>query len=145
MKKYCKLVNVVIFVVYLGFWAYLLFLAEMLGREWAAGSYSYNLIPFREIKRFLKYDHQLGLYAVFMNLGGNILGFIPFGYFLPKLFVEDAGVFSIGTATAFFSLAIETMQLVLNVGSFDVDDILLNTIGGVLGALLFVIIKKVRK
>ena len=39
------------------------------------------------------------------------------------------------------SLAIELIQLVSKVGSFDVDDLMLNTLGGVLGYLTFVLQK----
>jgi len=40
-----------------------------------------------------------------------------------------------------FSLLVETIQLVSKVGSFDVDDLLLNTIGGAIGYLNFYCIK----
>ena len=43
-----------------------------------------------------------------------------------------------------FSLLVETIQLVSKVGSFDVDDLLLNTTGGILGFLLYKIVQKVR-
>ena len=43
--------------------------------------YHYNLELFKEIKRFIKYRHQLGTFAVFSNLIGNILIFMPVGYF----------------------------------------------------------------
>ena len=35
------------------------------------------------------------------------------------------------------SLLAETMQLILRVGCFDVDDLLLNTVGGCMGYLVF--------
>ena len=44
--------------------------------------YHYNLVLFREIKRFILYRNQLGTFAVFSNLFGNILIFMPYGYFL---------------------------------------------------------------
>ena len=43
------------------------------------------------------------------------------------------------------SLGVETIQLFTRVGSFDVDDILLNTIGGVLGYILFVVCSRIRR
>ena len=43
--------------------------------------YHYNLELFKEIKRFIQYRHQLGTFAVFSNLFGNILIFMPVGYF----------------------------------------------------------------
>ena len=44
-----------------------------------------------------------------------------------------------------FSLCVETIQLVWKVGSFDVDDLILNTLGGVIGYLLFWICNKIRR
>jgi len=40
---------------------------------------------------------------------------------------------------------VETIQLVWKVGSFDVDDLILNTLGGVIGYLLFWICNKIRR
>ena len=39
---------------------------------------------------------------------------------------------------------VQTIQLVFKVGSFDVDDLFLNTIGGILGFLLYKIVQKIR-
>ena len=51
--------------------------------------------------------------------------------------------------TAFYGLGIsfcvETFQLITKVGSFDVDDLLLNTVGGILGYIIFVICNTVRR
>ena len=44
----------------------------------------------------------------------------------------------------FLSFCIEITQLVFKVGSFDVDDLLLNTIGGILGFLSYKIVQEVR-
>ena len=43
------------------------------------------------------------------------------------------------------SLCVEIIQLFTRVGSFDVDDILLNTIGGVLGYIIFLICNGIRR
>ena len=43
------------------------------------------------------------------------------------------------------SLGVEVMQLITRVGSFDVDDIFLNTLGGVLGYIIFVICNAIRR
>ena len=44
--------------------------------------YRYNLELFKEIRRFIVYREQLGAFAVFSNLFGNILIFVPFGFFI---------------------------------------------------------------
>ena len=87
--------------------------------------YHYNLVLFKEIKRFIQYRHQLGTFAVFSNLFGNILIFMPVGYFSAM-----AGKRRSFFKTLFWSfcltLCVELMQLITKVGCFDVDDILLN-------------------
>lgn len=125
------------FVLYLGLLIYFLLFAEMFGRDMADRGYSYNLEPFREIVRFVRYSHKLGVTAVVLNLAGNIAVFIPFGIFVPVLFKPDMRLWQIVFTTMAASLIIEILQLVLRVGSFDVDDILLNTFGGLMGACIY--------
>ena len=117
----------------------------MLGRTSVHRDYSYNLVLFKEINRFIKYRKILGEAAVWLNLFGNVAAFIPFGGFVPIVIKKEAGLWQIIFITAVFSLIIECVQLVLRVGSFDVDDILLNTIGGFIGAVIFFVYRKLSK
>ena len=64
---------------------YFLFFAEGYGRSVEGRMYAYNLQPFREIKRFWVHREMLGTFAVFCNLAGNVIGFIPFGMILPVI------------------------------------------------------------
>ena len=66
----------ILFILYIIFLVYFLFLSDWYGREGVMDEYHYNLVLFKEIKRFIKYRHQLGTFAVFSNLFGNILIFI---------------------------------------------------------------------
>lgn len=125
------------FALYLGLLIYFLLFAEMFDRDMTDRRYSYNLEPFREIVRFVRYRHKLGMTAVVLNLAGNIAVFIPFGIFIPVLFKPDMRLWQIVFSTMAASLAIEIIQLVFRVGSFDVDDILLNTFGGLIGACIY--------
>lgn len=52
-----------------------------MGRTYSERAYHYNLIPFHEIMRFIKYRHVLGWQAVALNIWGNIIAFMPFGSF----------------------------------------------------------------
>mgnify|MGYP002420959284 CR=1 FL=1 len=105
--------------------------------------YHYNLVLFKEIKRFIQYRHQLGTFAVFSNLFGNILIFMPVGYFSAM-----AGKRRSFFKTLFWSFCltfcVELMQLITKVGCFDVDDIFLNTIGGMLGYLVYALVQRKR-
>ena len=133
------------FLLYLGGLAYLMFFADLWGRTVLAEGYSYNLVPFCEIRRYLLYWHKIGLFRVFLNLGGNILGFMPFGFCIPLLFRYHRTVPVILLCSFLFSLSIELIQLVTRVGSCDVDDILLNTLGGLLGYWLFLFLRDIRR
>ena len=121
----------VLFVLYIFFLVYFLFLAEWYGRTGMAEEYRYNLELFKEIRRFITYREQLGMFAVFANLFGNILIFVPYGFFISMAAVRR-GFFKTLFYSFGLSLCVEVVQLFTRVGSFDVDDILLNTIGGVL-------------
>ena len=76
----------------------------------------------------------------------NILLFVPLGYMLPCIFkkLQKAlrGVVLIGF---FCSLLIETVQLITHLGWFDLDDLLNNTIGCVLGVTFYRVFLKERK
>lgn len=98
-----------------------------------------NLIPFETILMYLNGKPSL-IIAIF-NLVGNIALFIPLGIFASLLFRKTAWR-HILIGSALFSFVLETLQLILQVGSFDVDDILLNTLGVMLGYALFAAIKK---
>lgn len=71
-----------------------------------------------------------------VNVVGNILVFLPYGMFLPRIFTRCQNALLMTLLTFEFSFAIEIVQLICRVGSFDVDDLLLNTIGGMCGYFL---------
>ena len=144
-KRMIRIAGFVLFVCYLLALTYFLFFAESYGRAIQDRQYSYNLTPFKEIKRFWTYRESLGLMAVFLNLVGNVLAFVPFGAILPVLNSRTRGFFRIGVMTFEFSLLVETIQLISKVGSFDVDDLLLNTLGGLLGYVAFAVCNHMRR
>jgi glycopeptide antibiotics resistance protein len=96
-----------------------------------------NLQPFSTIRLFS--SKRVSAEYSYKNIGGNIIGFVPLGILLPLLFSflrRFAGL----TVTVFLvSLLFETTQLVAGIGVFDVDDLILNTAGGMLGYMLFAI------
>lgn len=127
----------VFFLVYFIVLFYFLFFSEELGRTYAERTYHYNLVPFHEIMRFINYRHVLGWKAVILNLFGNIIAFMPFGSFLPIYAKRCRNLWMTVLYSFELSLLVELLQLVFKVGSFDVDDLLLNTIGGLLGYLVY--------
>ncbi|MFG6384156.1 MAG: VanZ family protein [Lachnospiraceae bacterium] len=133
------------FGVYIICLAYFLFFAESTGRTFEGRTYHYNLELFKEIRRFIIYRHALGTKAVLLNLFGNIVAFFPFGFFLPILYPKCRSFLYTVFFSFEFSLLVETIQLVSKVGSFDVDDMLLNTIGGAIGCLIFFWMNRIRR
>ena len=138
-KKRIRLLSWIFFILYILLLVYLLFLAEDYGRkDYALREYQYNLIPFQEIKRFWIYREKVGYIAAFLNLGGNIIGFLPFGYRFRNGLLTGLLGFSL-------SLFVECAQLVWKVGCFDVDDLILNTLGAFIGYGIFVICNQLRR
>lgn len=129
----------VLFVLYLAAVTWLMFFSEMNGRGiLAKEDYTYNLKPFREISRYILHADQIGARGVMLNLFGNVLGFLPCGFFLPVISKRCRRHWYKTVICAYlFSWCIEMAQLVFRAGSCDVDDIILNTCGGLVGYLLF--------
>lgn len=134
----------VAFIVYLCVLLYFLFFAEILGRSYFDSAYQYNIVPFREIRRYLRYHETIGTFATFVNLEGNILAFIPFGMLLPCV-KKDINLLRTVLFTALFSAIVEGLQFLMRVGICDVDDVILNTIGGLCGYVIYVLAVKVKR
>ena len=143
VRRYCIL-GKVMFVLYIAFLVYFLCFAEWYGRTEPSEGYRYNLVLFKEIMRFIEYREELGVFAVFANLFGNILIFVPYGFFI-SMASTSRGFFQTLFYSFALSLGVEIFQLFARVGSFDVDDLLLNTLGGVLGYILFLICNIIRR
>ena len=143
-KKSIRIFCRILFWIYIGLLVYFLFFSEMLGRIGLERTYQYNLIPFKEISRFLTYRKQLGFAAVFLNLAGNILIFMPFGFLLPTMNRKPRGFFRVILLGFELSLWVECVQLITKTGSFDVDDLILNTVGCVFGILIYLGIQRRR-
>ncbi len=93
-----------------------------------------NLIFFRTILRYLQtMNYATGMRNIIVNIGGHMLMFTPFGFFLPRINkrFQKVGFFILISCS--IMLLIEFLQFISLSGSFDVDDALLNVIGAVLG------------
>ena len=123
-----KKIIIVLFITYIILLLYLTLFKNYLGRE--IGTYDVNLIPFKNITlitlEFL--NKEVSLRFFIRNIFGNLIAFAPFAYFFITLFsLKNTKKFI--TIMFFIILTIETMQLILKVGFFDVDDIILNLCG----------------
>ncbi|MCC8127068.1 MAG: VanZ family protein [Clostridiales bacterium] len=134
----------VLFIIYLAFLVYFLIFAESLGRDIVQPEYAYNLTLFKEIRRFYIYREQLGMKAFLLNDVGNVVAFMPCGFFLPVVSRRSKQAGNTICLCFAFSLCIELTQLIFRVGSFDIDDIFLNTIGGILGYISYRMVQALR-
>ena len=142
--RWVRFLGKVLFVFYIIFLVYFLCFAEWYGRTGDLGAYRYNLVPFKEIKRFWEYREALGTFTVFANLFGNILIFVPYG-FLISMFTHRRRFSRVFLWSLLLCMGVELFQLFTRVGSFDVDDLILNTLGGIIGWFLFEICNIIRR
>ena len=120
---------------YLVFILYILCLYYIL--TYRSSSTGINLIPFKEIFRY-----KFGSYKFIKNIVGNILLFLPFGFFT-AYFLNTKRCTTPLIISLIVSLTAEGMQYYLG-RVFDVDDVILNVIGGFTGYLLFVAFSAIR-
>lgn len=132
-RKIIRIISRICFVLYMIVLVYFLLLSDGFGRMDGYSDYRYNLIPFQEIIRFVKYRKYIDFMSVVINLAGNVVAFMPFGALIRWVVNRRVRWFQVVLYTFLFSLCVELLQLVAKVGVFDVDDLLLNTLGGLLG------------
>lgn len=137
-KKIIRIFSWILFIIYLCMMVYFLFFSEQLGRV-PSDTYHYNLEPFTEIKRYINYSRSIGSFNVILNLIGNVVCFMPFGFVMPILSNKQRNIFKVTFLSFLCSVIIELIQLVSKLGSCDVDDVILNTMGGFLGYVMFCI------
>ena len=89
-----------------------------------------NLIPFKTILPYLL--GYSGLLIAAINILGNIILFLPIGFLLPFIFprMNWKSIFFTALASGFI---IEGVQATLHIGIFDIDDVILNGLGVILG------------
>ena len=96
-----------------------------------------NMVPFKTIK--LMQNDRLSEEYRTDNIFGNIVGFIPLGILFPLLFVGLRRLWRTTLMVFLVSLGFEVTQLVTGIGIFDVDDLILNVTGGIIGYLLIIL------
>ena len=103
------------------------------------GGHPANLVPFRTIVPYLLGDK--GLIIGGLNIVGNIALLVPMGLLIPLFFPNLTWKKSLVLAVA-SGLAIETLQMLLRVGIFDIDDVILNALGVMVGYWAFIVVAK---
>lgn len=124
LEIYKELINLV-------FIAYIILLFSLVTAT-DFSSFGNNFIPFKEIFRY-KVTSKL----FYRNVVGNMVLFIPFGYFVSYYCKTKNISYSI-VLSLIISSTIEFIQMVLG-RCFDIDDIMLNVVGGIIGYIIYVI------
>lgn len=145
-KKLVVAISYFLFLLYIGIAAILLFFSSYrqevrFGRNEVFTEY--NLVPFHTIMNYINATGYINTSIVITNLAGNILAFMPLGFFLPLLFERYLKFRKTILVVIASTLTVECLQYIFRVGSFDVDDLILNTVGGILGFLVFKVVSLV--
>ena len=120
-----------LFIIYLLLLYYLLLSTEN-------ASSGLNLVPFKEITRY-----QIGTTQFFYNVIGNIVLFLPFGFFVSD-FVKAKKTHQILIVSILISLTAELIQFKIG-RAFDIDDVLLNVTGAIIGFMLYISIQAIKR
>lgn len=96
-----------------------------------------NFVPFKEMFRYPLFSKLF-----FKNVIGNMLMFLPYGFFV-SYFLKINKARIIFILSTIVSITIETTQLIIG-RVFDVDDIILNVIGGILGYFVYQILHRIK-
>ena len=132
-------VNTALFMVYGALMLWLLF--DRPGYDpalpyWEQVAAQLNLVPFRTLRLFadlLDSGVRSHIRMAVINLGGNVIMFIPLGFLLPRVFPKLTSLPRVLLSTAGIIAAVELLQLFTLVGSCDIDDLILNVLGAALG------------
>lgn len=134
----------IIFGIYVGVLIYFMFFG--FGRPQMAElrEYRYSLIPVRIplwVPKHISIDNiRLWIFTL-----GNLLAFVPFGILIPTTFRKHVKTYSMFILLfVLFILFMETLQMVTYLGSFDVDDIIINTIGASIGFFSYKVSKRAK-
>lgn len=96
-----------------------------------------NLIPFKEMFRY-----ELGSYKFIKNIVGNILLFVPYGFF-SSYYLNNRKISTNVLLCLVATICIECIQYYIG-RVFDIDDIILNVLGGFIGCLLYVALTAIK-
>ena len=133
-------------VLWAGFIAYILLMLWLLFIRWRGVEVTdywtqlagrVNLVPFASMGKMLRtlwYNpYPAVLWTVIYNIGGNIVMFVPLGFFLRALVPKCQGFRRCMGAVAVIMTAVELTQLFTLRGFCEIDDLMLNLLGAAIG------------
>ena len=141
MEKKSRRAIVVLFWIYAVLMLWLMFGQRLLWADYDTWFDNYrtellerlNLAPFETIGGFIRSLSRAWTAHAFTNLFGNVLMFLPLGFFLPHVCKKARKLFGCIIVAFLTILCAEVIQLFTLLGFFDVDDLILNMVGVVAG------------
>ncbi|MNI64171.1 VanZ like family protein [compost metagenome] len=124
----CLCIILISYTILLIYWMFLGF-----NRSYTPGALRYNIIPFRTLSHYFMNFNAVSMRTWIINICGNIGVFIPFGLLLPLLCNKTNRLRTFMVMFLVPLFVVEWLQTFLHRGSFDVDDLLLNSIGALIG------------
>lgn len=106
---------------------------------WEYARYQMNLVPFKTILEYIRayYDGSMSKIIPLRNLIGNLIMFFPWGIYLPLLLEKTRRWNKCVVITVAMLLGVELVQFLGRLGSFDIDDLILNLTGALMGFMLY--------
>lgn len=126
----------------------------LFGREEATGDLSHweqmqlriNLTPFhtifKQLRRLVRFHEPWAVRHSVINLGGNVILFVPMGIFLPLLCKPMRRLWRVLLVTAGIIILVELGQVLTLLGRCDVDDVILNVLGAAIGYGIYKLLEK---
>ncbi|MCR8845288.1 VanZ family protein [Paenibacillus sp. SC116] len=110
------------------------------------GNWNISLTPFESISSVLDSYNRLGINIVTVKVAIlNIIGFLPMGFLLPLLKKNNTSFIKTMLKCLVFILIIEIIQFIACIGVADVDDVILNLSGCIIGYIFYLIVRPVIK
>ena len=132
MKKY--IIKYAFFTIYI-----LILLKLTLFRQTTLENYEINFTLFIDLINVYKNSGLCQFIRLFL---GNIVWFVPLGFMLPKM-LKKCNFITVTLSGCLFSLLIEILQLVLKKGICEIDDLILNIAGTMIGYSVYKIIQRI--
>lgn len=136
MKKFARPALWTVFIIYCFILAYVLFLSRgtRVGFTYAEYMQRFtNFIPFKTIIEYVqRYSNGYWRLAT-LNLLGNLALFVPMGMALPCLFKKLNRFWKVILTVLGMVVIVELVQGFLRVGSIDIDDVIFNVVGAIVG------------
>ena len=107
-------------------------------RETTLSAREINLTLFSDLIKVFKTGTTCQFVRLFV---GNIVWFVPWGFLIPMMIKKDKFVPAVLSGFA-FSFLIEILQFTFKKGFFEIDDLILNTMGAIIGYFLYLFAMK---